>query len=50
MWLTTDLLFNYLMKTFNRVLAVKKTTKFERIKATGLMQSKYVEDVLMKTW
>ena len=35
---------------FNRVLCVKKTTKFERLKATGLLQSSYVENVLMKTW
>lgn len=35
---------------FRRVLCVKKTTKYERLKATGLMQSSYVEDVLMKTW
>lgn len=37
-------------KIFNKILCVKKTTKYERLKATGLMQSKYVEDVLMKTW
>jgi hypothetical protein len=35
---------------FQRVLCVKKTTKLERLKATGLMQSKYVENVLLSTW
>ena len=35
---------------FNKVLCVKKTTKFERLKSTGFFQSSYVENKLMKTW
>lgn len=35
---------------FKKVLCVKKTTKFERLQATGLFKSPYVENVLKKTW
>lgn len=35
---------------FKKVLAVKKTTKFERLKGTGLFASGYVENKLMSTW
>ena len=35
---------------FNKILCVKKTTKFERLKSTGFFQSSYVEDKLMSTW
>ena len=35
---------------FNKVLCVKKTTKFERLRSTGFFQSSYVENKLMKTW
>lgn len=35
---------------WKKVLCVKKTTKFERLKSTGFFQSSYVENKLMKTW
>jgi len=35
---------------FQKILCVKKTTKFERLKSTGFFQSSYVENKLMKTW
>ena len=35
---------------WKKVLCVKKTTKFERLKSTGFIQSSYVENKLMKTW
>ena len=35
---------------FNKILCVKKTTKFERLKSTGFFQSSYVEDKLISTW
>ena len=35
---------------FPRVLCVKKTTKYERLKATGVVTSKYVEDVMLNVW
>jgi len=35
---------------WNKVLCVKKTTKFERLRSTGFFQSSYVENKLMNTW
>jgi hypothetical protein len=38
------------MALFNKILCVKKTTKFERLKETGFFKSSYVEDKLLHTW
>ena len=35
---------------FSKILCVKKTTKFERLKSTGFFQSSYVQEKLMNTW
>lgn len=35
---------------FPRVLCVKKTTKYERLKSSGVFASKYVEDVMLQVW
>lgn len=35
---------------FNKILLVKKTTKFERMKSSGRVFSPYIENVLMKVW
>ena len=35
---------------FNKILLVKKTTKFERMKSSGRAFSPYIENVLMKVW
>ena len=35
---------------FPRVLCVKKTTKYERLKATGVVSSPYVEEVMLDLW
>ena len=35
---------------FKRILCVKKTTKFERMKMSNKKFSPYIENVLMKVW
>jgi hypothetical protein len=35
---------------FKKILLVKKTTKFERMKQSGRIFSPYIENVLMKVW
>lgn len=35
---------------FNKILLIKKTTKFERMKQSGKSFSPYIENVLMKVW
>lgn len=35
---------------FNKLLLVKKTTKFERMKSSGKSFTPYIENVLMKVW
>ena len=35
---------------FNKILLVKKTTKYERMKQSGKSFSPYIENVLMKVW
>lgn len=38
------------MSLFKRILLVKKTTKYERMKVAGKKMSPYIENVLMKVW
>jgi hypothetical protein len=35
---------------FNKILLVKKTTKYERMKQSERTFSPYIENVLMKVW
>ena len=35
---------------FKRILLVKKTTKYERMKMDGKSLSPYIENVLMRVW
>lgn len=35
---------------FNKILLVKKTTKYERMKQSGRQFTPYIENVLMKVW
>lgn len=35
---------------FNRILLVKKNTKYEQVKLSGRSVSPYIENVLMKVW
>jgi len=39
-----------LSSKFNKILLVKKTTKYERMKQSGRTFSPYIENVLMKVW
>jgi len=38
------------MPRFERILLVKKTTKYERLKTSGQKMTPYMENVLMKAW
>lgn len=35
---------------FKNILAVRKTTKYERLRSTSMMDSDYVNDNLLKLW
>lgn len=35
---------------FNKILLIKKTTKYERMKQSGRTFTPYIENVLMKVW